>query len=152
LSQVSRPKLASPLSLAAWFVLAAAGCRGPEIRLDNPERHTCYLDGQRESRGVVPFRFYGQSRLDTVPADLPGHPDWHHVPTRQALVLEPPASPWLFPLDFLVEVVSRTFAGPGDLATVVAVAEDPARPIDPAYPPSNLGDLNRRARAARAER
>jgi len=149
---VPRPKLASPLPLAAWFALAAVGCRGPEIRLDNPERHTCYLDGQRESRGVVPFRFYGRSRLDIVPADLPGHPDWHRVPTRQALALEPPASPWLFPFASPVEGGSRTFAGPGDLATVVTVAADPTRDIDPTYPPSDLGDLNRRARAARAER
>ena len=135
------------------MILAAAigaGCSGPATYIDNEGGHRCYLDGVQERRPKVPFRYYGTSRIDVIPADVDGGPDWDRRPMTVAVPLPTPANPWFFPFDFLIEAVDRFLHGPGD---VIATIGSPSRPtLDPGIRPPGIEAVNERAHAARIAR
>jgi len=155
------------------FVLAAAGAAchspGPQLTLENPEREQVFLDGRRiltgsetrsedaapespDSTAELPFRYYGATRWDVLPNVLldNGVPVFDEAPRSVEIEVEPPASPWLFPFDFPLEVLDRALNGRRD--TKVTVTARPKRMIDGEIPPDELGKLSARARAARSER
>ncbi|MFY9345952.1 MAG: hypothetical protein WAT39_25905, partial [Planctomycetota bacterium] len=61
----------------ALLVLTAA-CTGPALHVDNPQRHPVYVDGVATSAPSLPFRYYGTTRWDAVPADVGGKADFEH--------------------------------------------------------------------------
>jgi len=133
--------------------LARASCTAPATYIDNAEGHTCYLDGVRETRPRVPFRYYGTSRIDVVPIDNPNGPDFDRQPMSVTVPLPPPASPWLFPFDFFVEIFERTVHGRGDVVAVLGAPPTPTElRVDPELRPLGIDDVNRRAHAARIAR
>ncbi|MCA8976988.1 MAG: hypothetical protein KDC98_19855 [Planctomycetes bacterium] len=146
------PRIAALIAIAGVGAGACAG-PGPATVIANPQQHRCFLDGVQQQRRHVPFRFYGTSRIDVVPADVRGRPDWSRRPGSIAVQLSPPVSPWLFPLDFFAEIYERTANGPGD-ATVTVAAEPiaPEMQIDPEARPAGIDELNQRAHAARIAR
>lgn len=131
---------------------AARRGSAPSLRLDNPTGNRCFVDGLSTTASVLPFRYYGTTRIDAQPADLGSRPDWDHLPTSHTVEVTPPASPWLFPFDLVVEVARRTFGGTDD--ATVAVTVDPAPPsariATGAQPP--LVEFTERALQARASR
>ena len=138
-----------------------AACHAPSTHLDNPGRHTCYLDGVQETRDEVPFRFYGTSRVDVIPAagtasdggDAMAEPDFDHQPTSILVTTPVPASRWLFPLDFVLEAVGRIVAPPPDQRVAVAPAPTPPEQVtEPGVRPAGLDALGQRAAAARTWR
>lgn len=134
----------------------AAACHAPSTHLDNPGQHTCYLDGVQETRDEVPFRFYGTSRIDVIPANLnapQAGPDFEHQPTSVLVTTPVPANPWLFPLDFVLEAADRMVSPPQD--QTVAIAPTPTPPeqrTEPGVRPAGLDALSQRAAAARTWR
>lgn len=113
------------------YCCAACACTGPSLHIDNPGAHPVYLDGKADARHEVPFRYYGTTRWDAEPADVlerptgPLVPDWRHLPTSRSIELPPPASPWIFPLDFPLELLARLANGRADVHTTVEVQPAP---------------------------
>lgn len=140
--------------LVAVLATVAGACTGPTLRVENPGGHPLFLDGLAAKPGTKPFRYYGTTRWDALPADLPkGRPDWQHRPTSQHVAVPPPVSPWIFPLDFPLELLVRLANGRADATTVVAVepvAPDPRTETEIAN--LELAALTQRALQARVAR
>ena len=110
----------------------------------------CFVDGHRETRTELPFRYYGTTTIDVLPAAAGGQ-DIQRTPNRQDVVIEPPCPPWLFPFDLLGEVAVRAFAGaPQQQASVTTKLAENGVVEGP--PPSGLDDLRARAQDARISR
>ncbi len=164
----------------AALLLACASCKGPQLHFINPDEHHIFVDGRRvrankidldktpeEVPEEVPdeagdanfrslgFRYYGTSRIDTVPLVREEHgvPQFEHVPSSEQIVISEPWSPWLFPIDFPLEVLGRAFLGRGDqTVTIVAVEKPPETRINREIPQEELGNLSARGRQARIAR
>ncbi|MCA8965421.1 MAG: hypothetical protein H6838_11345 [Planctomycetes bacterium] len=100
------------------------------------------------------------SDAELVPAPPPRRvplgatrPDWDLQPASQAIELPPPVSPWLFPLDFPLELLGWALGGQDDFTTTV---ELPATPVEERpsaeFRPVELDRVAERARQARASR
>ena len=134
-------------------LVAAPACTGPALHLENPDDHTVFLDGVQTKAGTKPFRYYGSTRWDALPADRDGKLDLAHRPTSQHVEIPPPANPWLFPLDFPLELLSRLVAGRPDTTTTVRVQGPPPEVrTEEEMVKSELPQLTERAREARASR
>jgi|GEM_PF-5772197 len=147
------------------LVLAAFGaaCRapGPELAIENPDGERVFIDGRLvlgqggdddATTAVLPFRYYGATRWDVLPnlREANGIPVFDKRPASVEVELPPPSSPWLFPLDFPLELINRLFDGPND-ARITAKAKDAPRVMD-AISQEAVNELSERARAARSER
>jgi hypothetical protein len=101
---------------------------------------------------TVKFRYYGTSRLDTMPLVREEHgvPQFEHVPSSEWIEIPEPVSPWLFPIDFPLEVLGRAFTGRSDQTVTVTPTQKPAEQrIDLEIPQEELGKLSARGRQAR---
>lgn len=138
---------------AVLAALAASACTGPTLRLDAEGQHPLFVDGVAATPGELPFRYYGTTRWDALPADVDGRADWAKRPTSGAVDVPPPAPMWLFPFDFPIELALRALRGRCDQAATVRV--DPAA-VDPRGETEivnlELAGLAARARQARASR
>jgi hypothetical protein len=145
----------SPLVLLP--LLAAFACTGPKVHVENPHAHAVFVDGVATTATTLPFRYYGVSRWDALPADValaPGRrlePDWEHRPTSRAIPLPPPAPGWLFPLDFPLEIVLRALRGREDTTATVHV-EPAGEAVAPDLRNAEFAAVARRAKAARSAR
>lgn len=139
---------------AAACVLAAGACTGPATHVDNPRGHRVFVDGHATSASELPFRYYGTSRWNALPADTDaGRADWRLLPDGGATELPPPASPWFFPLDFPLEVVRRVVLGREDVTTHVELPPTPAdQVVETGVPPTGQLELVERAHRARTAR
>ncbi len=140
-------------------LLGGAACTGPALHIDNPERHPVFVDGVAVPRAqaapttTLPFRYYGTTRWDAVPAEREGRSDFTHRPASESVVTEPPLTGWLFPLDFPVDLVSRLLHGRGDAtATVRVTPTPPSSRAEPDSAKANADALRERARLARVSR
>ena len=135
---------------------AAGACTGPALRIDNPDHHTVFLDGVATPAGAKAFRYYGTTRWDALPADRSDRPhraDWQHLPTSRAVAVPAPVTPWIFPLDFPLELLARLANGREDATAAIEVlpaATDPRPESEIAN--LELATLTLRARQARASR
>ena len=147
------------------LVLAAFGaaCRapGPELAIDNPDGERVFIDGRLVlgqeggdvvTTAVLPFRYYGATRWDVLPnlREANGIPVFDKRPESVEVELPPPSSPWLFPLDFPLELLNRLFDGPNDVR-ITAKAKDAPRVMD-TISQEAVNELSERARAARSAR
>ena len=141
-------------AVAALTALLASACTGPQTAIENPAGHRVFLDGSAVTTETVPFRYYGESRWDALPADRPnGEPDWSTQPSSQPIVLPPPASPWLFPLDFPLEMLRRVVRGREDVTTQITLPTTPPNErIESEVAPTGQVDLVERAVRARLAR
>jgi hypothetical protein len=124
-------------ALAALFLALLPACEtqlGPDrFELDSePRGASAYVDGslRGSSPASVPVRYYGEHLLELERAPyLPGRQ--YFAPSRELHELAPPATPWIFPADFLVEA-ARRLAGwrPDDvLRRLPSVDLRPTRPL-----------------------
>lgn len=130
-----------------------AGCTGPQLHLVAAGPDRVFVDGVETGATSLPFRYYGTTRWDALPADVDGFADFARQPGSATVPLPAPASGWLFPLDFPLELLSRAVYGRGD--TTVHLELSPTPPEQLAVPeilPEAVGELSARARAARSER
>jgi hypothetical protein len=155
-----------PRHLLVCASLLPLACTGPATVLHNPDGHRVFVDGVEvaapkpgKDTDLPPgeqrlrFRYYGTSRWDAAPADVDGRPDWDLQPASAPIELAAPVSPWLFPLDFPLEIARRAFVGRGDHQAAIVLPETPADLIVPAeVPPSGLGQLLERGETARIQR
>ena len=146
--------MASRLTHALGSLLVVAACTGPATRVSNPDGHRVFVDGRALRREHLPFRYYGTSRWDAIPADAPpGTPDWSLLPASGRIDQPWPATPWLFPFDFPLELLHRTFQGRGDVVANVSLPRSgPDVAIEPEVTPAGLPNLLERAAAARTSR
>jgi hypothetical protein len=100
----------------------------------------------------LPFRYYGATRWDALPRDLGDNADFNHRPTSRIVQLPAPVSPWLFPLDLPLEILSWVVSGPTQHTTTVAVDITPPEQRVGETAPVDLGSFADRARAARSQR
>jgi hypothetical protein len=139
--------------LLAAALVAAASCHGPALHVENPDGHTVFLDGVATTAGEKRFRYYGTTRWDALPAEHNHRLDTAHLPTSERVEIPAPASQWLFPFDFPIELVARLFGGRGDQTTVVQVREAPDDPRNESdRVNAELPLLAERGRKARASR
>lgn len=140
-------------ALAVVCAALGAGCTGPSTYLDNPGNHPVYVDGQAEPRTELPFRYYGTRQFDVVPADEARGADFGRRPERRAVVMPPPASLWLFPLDFPLELIQWVFVGQNEPTVVIAPPEVPSEErLSPDFKPVGLELVTERALQARISR
>ena len=149
------------------LLVVAAGCRGPRVVIrPNPVDSAVFVDGAfvptdatlealSHPAGVrtIPYRYYGQLQVTALPAgerllEVDAAPP---RPARQLVELSPPAPRWIFPFDFVVEMVTLPFAGMGDVEVDLQLAEEP-EPILPGQVPAGFDELRERARASRGDR
>ncbi|MCA8950933.1 MAG: hypothetical protein KDE27_15625 [Planctomycetes bacterium] len=111
------------------------------------------MDGVRERRPTLPFRYYGTTRIDVLPADRPeGTPDWELRPASIALPQPPPANPWLFPFDFVLEAGGRLFGERQFVATIAPAPTPPELRVERDIRPTGIDQVRARADAARIAR
>jgi hypothetical protein len=141
-----------PTACAA-VALATFACTGPRLLVENDGKHAVFLDGRRLYDDEVKFRYYGTTRWDALPADRDGAPDWTLRPASQEVAITPPVPPWLFPLDFPLELLAWTFGGGGDTTTrVVLPSTDAQRRAESELGNAQLAAMAERALAARSSR
>jgi hypothetical protein len=139
------------------ILLAAGGsaCTGPKLHFVNPDRHALFVDGKTVPVPTIPFRYYGTTRLDVLPKvrEVNGIPYFDHIPGSDKVVVEWPASPWLFPLDLPLEGIDRLIHGRRDL-TITVQPQDPPPQMqgDQEIPQEQLGLLSLRGMQARTQR
>ena len=142
-------------SFALLCAGVAAGCAGPTLHVDNPDRHPAFRDGAAlVSQKPMPFRYYGITTIDALPADdAKGKPDWSKLPTRRALEIPAPAPQWLFPLDLPLELLHRALHGNGNQTVAAEVDAAPVRSANAAdAAAAELSEISGRAHAARRSR
>lgn len=134
------------------------------MHLEQPAGQRVFVDGRVETRTELPFRYYGTTVLDALPGDAePAGPhtaggprkraDFSLRPVRTLVELPPPAEPWLFPLDFPLEVVHWLRHGAPPTRAAVAAAPVPeSERVLPGVRPAGIEQVNERARAARVSR
>ncbi len=127
-------------------------CSAPQLELSSsPEGTRLYLDGRYatadELRRDLPY--YGSMAIDGLPPmQQPGGPAYAGF--RHVLRVDPPASRWLFPLDFLIEISSWALTADRPYRAELAAEEiDHSLVIGEA---PDLTELRARGKAARIER
>ena len=138
----------------------ATGCstyrpRAPQLAIDNPGEHRLFVDGRELATDEpLKFRYYGVTRWDLLPRVQVenGLPAFDHLPASGAVAITAPASPWLFPLDFPLEVVDRLLHGRRDQRVTARATARENGPGGTTISRQELSRLSARARAARARR
>ena len=87
-----------------------------------------FLDGQRVTNEIIPYRYYGTTRWATLPR-LPegrGVPEFDLMPYGETIEIPAPASSWLFPFDLPLELAFRAMDGRQDQTVTVKTVEKTA--------------------------
>lgn len=132
-----------------WVLLCLAlgACTGPTLTVRvEPGESNLFVDGRRHPGGELPFRYYGDVRLQVEPPIEEGS-EFRYLGVERMVEVNEPVTPWLFPLDFGLELILRGFNGAGDDSVDLALGESPTRVIEGLEP---AGAEEVRARSARA--
>jgi len=157
MQQVETPmrRPSGAMHAARLATLLAGACTGPHTHIDNPQEHRVFLDGRQTQAQSMPFRYYGTSRWDAQPKDYIAsngelRADWNLVPASQTFEQPEPVTPWLFPFDFPLELLSLLTSGQETFEAKVelpATREEDRPSAD--VRPIELDRLAERARQAR---
>jgi hypothetical protein len=139
-------------NLGALLAIAGAACAGPSFHLDAPAAAQTFVDGRRSAPTIRPVPYYGTCVVDALPRlDGARARDFSHTHSRTIVEFREPVTPWLFPLDWPLELLGRVFSAPKVYAVRAELADNPT-PLAVGYLPSDLQEIRDRALAARAER
>jgi hypothetical protein len=133
----------------------SSACTGPQLRIENPDDHLVFVDGQRTTNESMPFRYYGTSRWATLPRipEVNGVPEFDRNPHSETVAITAPSSPWLFPLDFPLEAMRWIFFGQEEQSvTVSAPKKTSEQRVGQQIAGEKLSQLSARARQARITR
>lgn len=101
------------LSGMALVVAGLAACSAPRWQVDaGPEDTRLFVDGRaRSSRRIEgPIPYYGVVDLAVVPDLDARSPDRIPLRTHRAkLAIDEPVTPWIFPFDFVLEMLEAPF-------------------------------------------
>jgi hypothetical protein len=128
----------------------AAACAGPSMTVTaTPAEARVYVDGRHTGAGEVtlPNAYYGVHAVYAAPPLLAGDlepPKWQA--RRQTVALAEPATPWIFPLDFVVELATSPWR------QAEAMVDLRLPPYTAEAEPTNVELLSERAAAARIGR
>ena len=146
------------IEITALLTIATCGfsaCTGPELHVNNPDNHQVFLDGQQISNEIVPYRYYGTSRWETLPRLPEGNavPEFRLLPQSQTIEIPAPASSWLFPFDLPLELVFRAIDGRQDQTVTVKTIEKTAeQQMGVEISGEKLSQLSERGQQARIRR
>ncbi len=140
------------LRFVALLTLLPA-CKGPELHIDNPEGHTVFLDGVQTDATFIPFRYFGTTRWDALPADRDPFGAWAQQPASKRVTISPPVSGMFFPFDLPLELLARLVQGRQDQTTTIDLPTTQAQQIaETEQANAQLGALVQRAQEARISR
>jgi hypothetical protein len=143
----SNPPLSASF-LRTRFLVAAAlmatACAGPTLTLRAiPGDAVVYLDNRQvppEAPRVRPLPYYGTLRIEAEHRD--------RMPAARRITVAEPVTPWVFPFDFVIELIGR-LGGPSDVRVELPLPAADSAPPAP-LPPKEL--LRARAAAAAVRR
>ena len=136
--------------------LLSSGCRSrPHLTVTSqaPAGTRLLLNGQvvAADRWDTNLPYYGRLDLEARPQPAPVGPDLapERVSARAQLEVPPPASRWLFPFDFFIELVGAPWREWESSTELVTTERDP---IPAGIVPPRLEELRVRARTMRTAR
>ena len=146
----------SVLALGCAWLAMIASCAGPRLRVESePPSASILLDGEplrpnkKKKESDVPLPYYGAMVIDAVPPlPRPGAPS-DLMATRRIVRVDEPITPWLFPLDLPLEIVTYPFRAD---TTEVRVELDRRPPLTPGEYLPSTDEVRTRARRAQVER
>ena len=135
----------SPWALGLFFL--TAGCRGPSLSVTTEPDATLLVDGRVTPQDEpITFAYYGERLLQAEP-EAEEHERFRYLRAERSLTVSEPVTPWVFPFDFLVEVITQPFAGTAHQSVTLQLPENPNRVLQGVEPP---GAEEVRARGVRA--
>ena len=137
-----------------WALMICAiltGCAGPSLEVaTDPADAELFVDGRLTAAGEpLPFRYYGDILLHAEPPMEDG--EFRHLGLRQTVSVSEPVTPWVFPLDFALELMLRPFTGADDQSVTLGLTENPTRVLEGLEPPG-AEDIRARSYRARVDR
>jgi hypothetical protein len=134
------------------------GCGSPRVALDAVPRDVDFrVDGRPVPVPLnAPVPYHGVADLAAVPPPT-GEPSPERVdqprlaPARRRLDMAEPVTPWIFPLDFVVELAIAPFVGDPVHRAVLVLPTRTDVPVT-SYEPLDLEALRSRAEVAAIQR
>ena len=135
-----------------WSLLALVmACESPSLRIDpTPTTARVALDGEPVGSGPTEMRqpYHGTARIDLRPrVESQALPTYRR--DSQLVELEAPVSPWLFPFDLVVELVSYPWR---EELRVIPTELERLPELTEGVEPVGMPELRERAAGARAAR
>ena len=143
----------SALVLSALVLWSLGACAAPQVTITTePPESRLFVDGREAaaSQVTMPLPYYGTLGATALRKRPPDQADAPIAVVRADLPLEEPVSPWLFPLDFVLEVASAPFRE--SRHDFVIEVPEPVRAIVPGLESPRLEELRLRAAQARVHR
>ncbi len=127
------------------------GCAGPSLEVaTDPADAELFVDGRQAADGKpLPFRYYGGILLEVEPLMKDG--ELLHLGLQRTVSVNEPVTPWVFPLDFALELMLRPFTGADDQSVTLGLTENPTRVLEGLEPPG-AEDIRARSYRARVDR
>ena len=136
--------------LSPWAVglcLLATGCSGPSLSVTTEPDATLLVDGRVTPQDEpITFEYYGERLLQAEPQTAE-HERFRYLRAERSVTVSEPVTPWVFPFDFLVELIIQPFGGAADQAVTLQLPENPSQVLQGVEPP---GAEEARARGMRA--
>ena len=97
----------------------------------------------------ITFRYYGNSLLEAEPETEDGR--FPYLRAERMVTISEPVTPWVFPFDFLVEVLFHPFVGTSHQSATLQLPENPDLGAEGVEPPGADG-VRARGKSARVNR
>jgi hypothetical protein len=141
----------SSLFLSSLLAMASWGCAVPLLEIAvHPADARVYVDGRRARAGVVRLPYYGTTVVSGQEA-AGGESGITRSDDRSSVTTLEPYSPWLFPLDFLLEVATYPF-NPDRYEHLVRVDLPVRSPVESGTRPGSVDPIRQRGKLALIER
>jgi hypothetical protein len=130
--------------------LLTAGCSGPSLSVTTEPNATLLVDGRVTPQDEpITFRYYGNSLLEAEPETEDGR--FPYLRAELTVTISEPFTPWVFPFDFLVEVLFHPFVGTGHQSATLQLPENPNLGAEGVEPPG-ADEVRARGQRARVNR
>ncbi len=131
--------------------LLTAGCSGPSLSVTTEPDATLLVDGRVTPQDEpITFVYYGERLLQAEP-EAEEHERFRYLRAERRVTVPEPVTPWVFPLDFLVELIIQPFAGTAHQSVTLQLPENPNQVLQGVEPPG-AEQVRARGRRARVER